>query len=284
MVLEKSLSSAINTKIMGSSGSEETIVLAHGYGADQSVWDKIVPYLAEHYRVVVFDWPFSGAVNNKDLFDPSKYSSYDAFANDLIALLDELNLKSTVFVGHSMSGMIGCIASINRPDLFKTLILVGASPRYINTEDYEGGLEMSDITQIISAIESDYHNWAAYFASLAVDANDPLSVDKFVNCLRRMRPEVGLALAKTVFYSDQRDVLDQVSTPCTIINTSSDIVAPNSVAFYMQKKIKGKSTVEIINTNGHFPQLTAHLELLDVLGKVLGLKFDHQDPYVVGVN
>ncbi|PQQ13099.1 strigolactone esterase D14 [Prunus yedoensis var. nudiflora] len=249
---------------MGSSGSEETIVLAHGYGTDQSVWDKIVPYLAEHYRVVVFDWPFSGAVNNKDLFDPSKYSSYDAFANDLIALLDELNLKSTVFVGHSMSGMIGCIASINRPDLFKTLILVGASPRYINTEDYEGGLEMSDITQIISAIESDYHNWAAYFASLAVDANDPLSVDKFVKCLRRMRPEV--------------------STPCTIINTSSDIVAPNSVAFYMQKKIKGKSTVEIINTNGHFPQLTAHLELLDVLGKVLGLKFDHQDPYIIGVN
>ncbi|XP_009336865.3 probable strigolactone esterase DAD2 [Pyrus x bretschneideri] len=279
MVLEKTLSTAMNAKIVGSGG--EAVVLAYGYGGDQSVWDKILPYLSQHYRVLVFDWPFSGAVNNKDgdnlkLFDPAgKYSSYDAFALDLIALLDEFNLKSTVFVGHSMSGMIGCIASVKRPDLFKSLILIGASPRYINTDDYEGGFEMSDITEIISAIESNYHNWAANFATLAVDTNDPPSVEKFAKCLQRMRPKVALALAKTVFYSDHRDVIDKVSTPCTIVGTSNDIAAPKSVAFYMQKKMKENSNVEIMNTNGHFPHLTAHLELLDVLGKVLGLKFDH---------
>lgn len=124
-------SSAMNAKTTGS--GSETVVLAHGFGGDQSVWDKIVPYLARHYQVLVFDWAFSGAAVKDDgvtLFDPVKYSSYEAFADDLIGLLDELNLKSVVFVGHSMSGMIGCIASVKRPGLFTRLVLVGASPRY----------------------------------------------------------------------------------------------------------------------------------------------------------
>jgi pimeloyl-ACP methyl ester carboxylesterase len=130
VLLDKGLSTAMNTKIIGS--GSEAIVLAHGFGADQSVWDKILPYLAQHYRVLVFDWTFSGAVEDHYLFNPVNYSSYDAFADDLIALLDEMNLQSLIFVGHSMSGMIGCIASVKRPELFKKLILIGASPRYLH--------------------------------------------------------------------------------------------------------------------------------------------------------
>ena len=144
------------------------------------------------------------------------------------------------------------------------------SYRYINIDGYEGGFEKSDVEQIILNIESNYENWATAFASLVVDQKDPLSVDKFTKCLRRMRPEAARPVAKIIFYSDERDILDKVMTPCTIIQTTRDIVVPKSVAFYMQNKIKGKSTVEIIETDGHFPQLTAHLQLLQVLGNVLG--------------
>ncbi|KAF2286882.1 hypothetical protein GH714_034480 [Hevea brasiliensis] len=216
---------------------------------------------------------FVGAVKeeHQDLFDPEKYSSYDAFADDLICLIDEMNLKSAVFVGHSMSGMIGCIASIKRSELFKRLVLVGASPRYINADEYEGGFKKSEIDDIVSNIEFDFQNWAAGFASLVVDARDPPSVETFRKSLANMRPEVALSVAKTVFYSDEREILDKVSIPCTIVQTTSDIVVPNSVAYYLQEKIKGKSTVEIIETNGHFPLLSAHQQLLDVLKGVLAL-------------
>ncbi|CAK7334896.1 unnamed protein product [Dovyalis caffra] len=263
VVPENGLSGALNAKVIGS--GNQAIILAHGFGGDQSVWDKILPCLINHYRVLVFDWIFSGAVKDPNLFDPVKYSSYEAFANDLISLADELNLKSSVFVGHSMSGMIGCIASIKRPDLFKRLILIGASPRYINADDYEGGLKNSEIDDLISNMSSNFGNWATAFASLVVDANDPLSVDIFSKCLQRMRPEVAVPLAKTVFYSDERDILEKVLTPCTIVQASKDVVVPNSVAYYMQDKIKGECTVEIIETDGHFPHLTAHQQLLDVL-------------------
>ena len=127
LVIEKGLSAAMNARILGS--GKEAIVLAHGFGGDQSLWDKITPSLALTHRVLVFDWSFSGAAN-MNLYDSDKYSSYESFADDLIALLDEFKLRGSVFMGHSMSGMIGCIASVKRPDLFKRLILIAASPRY----------------------------------------------------------------------------------------------------------------------------------------------------------
>ncbi|WJZ98007.1 hypothetical protein VitviT2T_016565 [Vitis vinifera] len=258
----------MNARIIGS--GNEAIVLAHGYGADQSFWDKITPSLARTYRVLVFDWNFSGSVKDPNLYDSAKYSSYDAFADDLIALLVEFNLRASVFMGHSMSGMIGCIASIKRPELFKRLILIGSSPRYFNDDNYEGGFESSVIEQMFSNMESNFDEWASYFASLVANAKNPLSVEKYEKSLRAMRPEVALSVAKTVFHCDERDILDKVMTPCTIIQTTNDAAVPNSVAEYMQKKIKGETTVEKIDMDGHFPHLNAHLQFLNVLGSVLG--------------
>ncbi|XP_073156750.1 strigolactone esterase D14 [Henckelia pumila] len=268
MVKQEDLySTPMNAKMVGS--GERTVVLAHGYGADHSVWDKVVPHLAQNHQVLVFDWCFSGAVKDSNLYDSVRYGSYNDFADDLIGLIDEMKLKSTVFIGHSMSGMIGCIASIKRPDLFQRLLLVGATPRLANLGDYEGGFEMSEIDQIFSNIEHNYEKWTANFASLVVDSADPLSTQKFENCLKRMRPEIALHLAKTVFLGDYRDILEKVFVPCHIIQTTNDVVVPSSVTEFMRRKIRGKHEVHLIDTDGHFPQLTSPLEFLDVLDGIL---------------
>ncbi|CAH8292634.1 unnamed protein product [Eruca vesicaria subsp. sativa] len=262
------LAAVMNAKIIGS--GERSMVLAHGFGGDQSVWEKIIPVLSQSFNVLVFDWLFSGAIKDQTLYDPSKYNSFDAFSDDLIALLEELKFGPVVFVGHSMSGMIGCAASIKRPDLFTNLVLIAASPRYINSEDYKGGFEPEDIDAIISNIASNYGAWAVAFASIVVDSRDSLSVQWFEKCLKKMKPETALSLAKIVFGSDEREILGQVSVPCHAIQPGNDVVVPVSVAYFMQEKIKGKSTVDIIeNSIGHFPQMTSHLELLGVMRRLL---------------
>ncbi|KAK7400984.1 hypothetical protein VNO78_12293 [Psophocarpus tetragonolobus] len=265
---EKSLSTALNARIIGS--GNETIVLCHGFGTDQSIWDKIIPHLAENYTLVLFDWPFSGAVTDKSLYDHAKYSSFEPYADDLITIIDEMNLKCVTFVGHSMSAMIGCIASIKNPQLFKRLILVTASPRYVNIDDYKGGFERSDIEQLLLTIELQYENWVSVYAPMAVGPNDAVSVDKYQNCLKNMGAEVALSLAKTVFYSDYRDMLEKVQVQCTIIQSSNDKAVPLSIGNYLEEKIKGVSTLEIIDMIGHFPQLTVHLKLVEVLRSVVG--------------
>ncbi|WVZ26062.1 hypothetical protein V8G54_004606 [Vigna mungo] len=245
---------ALNGRSEGSGA--ETLVLAHGYGMEQSMWDKVVPLLAESYRVVTFDWVCAGSVKNEKLYDPVKYSSYEAFADDLITLLQEMNLKDVTYVGSSMSGIIGCIASVKTPQLFKTLILVGSSPR-------------SDIEQLLSNIENNYESFVSAFASLIADPSNEESVKKYEEGLKNMGGEVGLPLAKTIFYSDWREMLEKVETPCTIIQTKKDAAVPHSVALYMQNKIKGKVRLEIIDTLGHFPQITAHLHFVQVLKAAL---------------
>ncbi|KAD5317731.1 hypothetical protein E3N88_17677 [Mikania micrantha] len=258
----------MNAKIIGS--GNETMVLAHGFGGDQSVWDKVLPVVSQTYQVVVFDWSFSGAIKEPNtLYDPSKYTSYDAFSDDLISLLEELNLCSTVFVGHSMSAMIGCIASIKKPHLFKKLILVSASPRYLNSDCYEGGFDLKDLEKLFSSIESNYYEWASFFPSVVIDKNDSESIKMFEESLKRMKPEIGLSLAKTVFLSDYRDILEKVTIPCTIVQATNDIVVPLAVVEYMKRMINGEVLVEMIDTIGHFPQLTSPIQFLDVLNRAI---------------
>ncbi|XP_010533335.1 PREDICTED: probable strigolactone esterase DAD2, partial [Tarenaya hassleriana] len=120
----------MNARIIGS--GDRTMVLAHGFGGDQTVWDKVLPVLSESFKILVFDWLFSGAVKDQTLYDPFKYTSFEPFAEDLILLMEEMRSGSSdrpvIFVGHSMSGMIGCAASVKRPELFERLVLIAASP------------------------------------------------------------------------------------------------------------------------------------------------------------
>lgn len=139
--------------------------------------------------------------------------------------------------------------------------------RFINTEDYEGGFEMLDIEQLFKNIESNYDQWATGFAKAVIDGTDPSSVENFTKSLKRMGHETALPLAKTVFLTDHRPVLEKVTVPCTIIATTNDVVVPDSVPTYMQKTIAGETTVEVIDTEGHFPQLTAHHQFVQVLDR-----------------
>uniref|UniRef100_A0A1D1XRA6 Sigma factor sigB regulation protein rsbQ n=1 Tax=Anthurium amnicola TaxID=1678845 RepID=A0A1D1XRA6_9ARAE len=267
VVLEKSLVTALNAKSTGS--GDITVVLSHGYGVDQSIWENILPDLAQRCRVVVFDWNFLAVLAKSTDHGNSCYSTYEAFSDDLVALMDEMDLKNVVFVGHSMAGMIGCIAAVKRPDLFRRLVPLGASPRYLNSEGYKGGFEMQDVDNLLSAIETDFHSWAQSFARLAVGGSDPGPAEKFGQCLQRMRPDVALELAKVVFWSDLRDVLDDVEVPCTIITGANDIVVPMPVSHYMQTRIRGGASLEVLDFDGHFPQLTACRSLLDALDRIL---------------
>ncbi|KAK7398931.1 hypothetical protein VNO78_10105 [Psophocarpus tetragonolobus] len=267
--MERSLKGALNVRVEGSGKGRETIVFGHGYGTDQSIWDEVVPLLSQNYCLVTFDWAFAGTVKDETLYDPDKYSSLEPFADDLVALLLELDLHSVSFVAHSMSGIIACIASLKMPHLFKYLFLVGSSPRFLNSDDYQGGFNSSDIEQLLSDIQSNYENFARGFASLIADPINEAAVGKYEKCLKRMRGEVALSLAKTIFYSDWREILEKVETPCTIIQTKKDAAVPHTVALYMTNKIKAPVTLEIIDTVGHFPQLTVPLKFVQLLKAAL---------------
>eukprot|EP00253_Pinus_taeda_P016305 PITA_16305 len=259
---------ALNVRVNGS--GERILVLSHGFGGDQSMWNDILPYLVPDFKVILFDMVFSGSVDPMH-FDFDRYrDSLSAYADDLLAILDEITVDKCVYIGHSVSGMVGCLASIKRPELFERLILLCASPRYLNDGSYEGGFERGDIDGIFSAMKSNYSAWVSGFVPLLIGVDEPSLVKKFTRKMMNMKPEIALVAAKTIFQSDVRNILCDVKTPCTIIQTTKDIAVPLSVPYYMQCNLGGeKNSVHILDTDGHVPQLTSPAMLAKLFTELL---------------
>ncbi|KAL3646368.1 putative esterase kai2 [Castilleja foliolosa] len=254
---------AHNVRVIGS--GLQTIVLAHGFGTDQSVWKHLVPHLVDDYRVVMYDNMGAGTTN-PDYFDFDRYSTLEGFAYDVIAILEELQISSCIYVGHSVSAMIGIIASITMPHLFTKIVTVSGSPRYVNEPNYFGGFDHKELTQLFDAMKSNYKAWCSGFAPLCVGGDmDSLAVQEFSRTLFNMRPDIALSVAQTIFYSDMRPFLGHVTVPCHIIQSMKDLAVPVTVSEYLHKNLGGESIVEVMPMEGHLPQLSSPDVLVPVL-------------------
>ncbi|KAI4381238.1 hypothetical protein MLD38_007332 [Melastoma candidum] len=254
---------AHNVKVIGK--GDATIVLAHGFGTDQSVWKHLVPHLVDTYRVVLYDNMGAGTTN-PDYFDFDRYSSLDGFAYDLISILEELGIYSCIFVGHSLSAMVGVIAAITRPDLFSKLVMLSASPRYLNDPDYYGGFEQEELDQLFRAMSENYQAWCTGFAPLAVGGDmDSVAVQEFSRTLFNMRPDIALCVLKHIFEGDMRPYLGLLRVPCHIVQSTKDLAVPVNVAEYLHQNVGGESVVEVMPTEGHLPQLSSPEVVVPVL-------------------
>ena len=254
---------AHNIKLLGS--GEQVIILAHGFGTDQSVWKHLVPHLVDAYKVVLYDNMGAGTTN-PEYFDFERYSSLEGYAYDLLAILEELQVESCIYVGHSVSAMIGAIASINRPDLFTKIVMLSGSPRYLNDPDYYGGFEVEDLEQLFDAMRQNYKAWCSGFAPLCVGGDmDSVAVQEFSRTLFNMRPDIALSVAQTIFQSDMRSILGMVTVPCHIVQSMKDLAVPVVVSEYLHQHLGGESIVEVMSSDGHLPQLSSPDTVIPVL-------------------
>ncbi|XP_043709839.1 probable esterase KAI2 [Telopea speciosissima] len=246
---------AHNVRVLGS--GQRIIVLGHGFGTDQSVWKHLVPHLLDDHRVILYDNMGAGPTN-PEYFDFDRYTTLEGYAYDLLTILEELQVESCIFVGHSISAIVGALASITRPGLFSKLVMISASPRYLNDVDYYGGFEQEDLDQLFEAMRSNYKAWCSGFAPLAVGGDmDSAAVQEFSRTLFNMRPDIALSVAQTIFQSDMREVLSLVTVPCHILQSIKDLAVPVMVSEYLHTHLGGESIVEVMGSDGHLPQLSS---------------------------
>lgn len=243
------------------------VVFSHGLGTDQSAWDAIIERLHENVSALVFDLPGAGPLLPAG-FDPDDYSSVGDYADDLLNLLDELGIERCTYVGHSVSGMIGVLASIEDPARFEQLVLLNASPRYLNAEGYVGGFDEAELDSLFAAMSANYQAWVAGFAPAAVGVDVPEAIKDFSAGLLAMRPDVTAKIARMIFTSDLRHVLPMVSVPTVLIHAREDIAVPAAVGRFLSEQISG-SRLEWIATAGHLPHLSAPDEVAAVLRDAL---------------
>lgn len=233
-----------------------SLVFAHGFGCDQTMWRFVAPAFEDAFRVVLFDHVGSGR-SDLSAYNFRKYSSLDGYAVDLLEILDELALGSVTLVAHSVSCMIGVLAANRRPALFERLVLIGACPRYFDEDGYMGSFRPEAVDELLETLESNYLGWSRTMAPAIMGNPDrPELSEELTNSFCRNDPKIGQHFARVTFLSDNRSDLPKVSRPTLIVQASDDFVAPEHIGRYVHSMIPGSELV-LLRATGHCPHLSA---------------------------
>lgn len=243
-----------NVRLAGS--GERTMMFAHGFGCDQNMWRFVEPAFRDRFRTVLFDHVGAGG-SDLSAYQPGKYAALDGYAQDLVEIGSALELIGAVFVGHSVSSMIGVLASIAKPDLFSTLVLVSPSPRYIDDEGYVGGFAADEIDELLDYLGENQMGWAAAMApTIMGNADRPELAAELEGSFCRTDPAIAAAFARVTFTSDNRADLAKVDTRTLVLQCRDDAIAPVQVGEFVHRSIAGSELV-LLDATGHCPNLSA---------------------------
>jgi sigma-B regulation protein RsbQ len=243
-----------NVHVLGGDGP--AIVFAHGFGCDQNVWRGIAPAFAGDRRAVLFDHVGAGR-SDLAAYDAGRYGSLAGYADDVLEILAELALTDVVFVGHSMSAMVGVLAAIREPSRFASLVLVAPSPRFADAPGYTGGMSPADLDDLLDALDRNYFGWAGSVAPLVMGNPDrPELSEDLTNSFCRTDPKIARHAARVAFACDHRADLPHVRTRGLILQCRDDALVPPAVGEYMNERMPGSELV-VLDATGHCPHLSA---------------------------
>jgi sigma-B regulation protein RsbQ len=243
-----------NVQINGAGSTP--MVFAHGFGCDQNMWRFVAPAFEADHKIVLFDHVGAGR-SDLSAYSPSKYSSLAGYADDVLEICRELDLHDVIFVGHSVSAMIGALAAIREPQRFEALVMVGPSPCYINEGEYHGGFKREDIDQLLEFLDSNYLGWASAMApQIMGNPERPELTEELTNSFCRTDPEIAKQFARVTFLSDNRADLRKLQTRTLVIQCAHDVIAPMPVGEYVHRELGG-SQLAVLNATGHCPNLSA---------------------------
>jgi sigma-B regulation protein RsbQ len=252
-----------NVRLLGPE-SAPAMVFSHGFGCDQNMWRFVAPRFAGDHRIVLFDHVGHGG-SDLSAYDPRRYASLGGYAEDLLQILAELDLRDVVFVGHSVSAMIGMLAAIDEPGRFRRLVLVGPSPRYLDDDGYRGGFSRSEIDELLDSLDSNYLGWSSAIAPVVMGNAGPAELtEELTNSFCRTDPAIARQFAEVTFRSDNRADLPRVGVPALILQCSEDVIAPVEVGEYVRDNVPGSSLV-VLRATGHCPNLSAPDETYEAI-------------------
>ena len=240
------------------------MLFAHGFGCDQHMWRYITPAFEKEYQIILFDYVGSGK-SDLSQYHPERYASLQGYTQDVLEICEALELRNTIFVGHSVSSMVGVLAAIEQPGYFEQLIMVGPSPRYINDGTYTGGFERSDIEGLLETMEKNYIGWANFLAPNIMGNKDrPELGQELTESFCSTDPVIARQFAETTFFSDNRQDLSRLKIPSLILQCSEDIIAPLEVGEYVAR-VTPKSTLRVMTATGHCPHMSEPEETVSLV-------------------
>jgi sigma-B regulation protein RsbQ len=255
-----------NVKVFGS--GTQPMLFVHGFGCDQNMWRFVTPAFERDYRIVLFDYVGAGK-SDVSAFDPQRYSTLDGYAQDVLDVVEALDLHDVIFVGHSVSSMVGVLAAKREPERFSRLVMVSPSPRYINDVDYLGGFERADIEGLLDLMDKNFIGWASFLAPVVMKNPDRPELEaELEESFCSTDPKIARRFAETTFFSDNRADLPGVPVPSLILQCSEDAIAPVEVGHYLARNLPA-SRLRLMKATGHCPHMSHPEETIAAIQEYL---------------
>jgi sigma-B regulation protein RsbQ len=248
-----------NVRVIGR--GHRPIVFAHGYGCDQNVWNAMIPAFEKDYRLVLFDYVGAGG-SDLSAYSKERYSTLDGYAADVLDICEVLDLNDVIFVGHSVSAMIGVLAANRKPQVFSKLVFLGPSPRYLNDGDYHGGFEPADLEQLFEVMDNNYLGWSQAMApQIMANPERPELGETLTTTFCATDPEIAKQFARVTFLSDNREDIKKLQVPTLTLQCAEDIIAPFTVGEYIRQHTPGNQLV-VLEATGHCSHMSAPEETI----------------------
>src|SRR5215210_2383008 len=265
-MMKQSITTRNNVRIQGR--GTQPMLFAHGFGCDQNMWRFVIPSFEATHRVVLFDHVGAGS-SDLSAYDPARYDDLGGYADDILDICHELGLSDVVFVGHSVSAMMGVLAAKREPAMFSRLVLIGPSPRYTDEGDYVGGFSTQDIEEMLESLDSNYLGWSAAMAPAIIgNPERPELGAELTNSFCRTDPEIARHFARVTFTADNRADLTGLEIPTLILQCADDAIAPTPVGAFVHQQISGSTLVQL-DATGHCPNLSAPAETVAAIASFL---------------
>ncbi len=248
-------------------GSGPTLVYGHGFGCSQDMWSDVVPAFQGRHQQVLFDYVGSGK-SDLSAYDPQRYAQLGGYAQDLLDVCDAVGLQNDVIlVAHSVSCSVGILAAIQRPALFRQLVLIGPNPCFVNDPPYVGGFERADLQELLDLMDRNYMGWAHFLAPVVAGASQATS-NRLDQSFCSTDPTISRQFAQATFFADNRADLPRVPTPCLILQHRQDALAPMDVGHYLHSHLP-QSELQVLDVAGHCAHMSHPNLVVQALESVL---------------
>lgn len=248
---------------------DDLVLFAHGYGCDQTVWQRVRPAISALTTTVAFDITGAGLSDLSHFQPHGRHSSLEGYACDLIEVCEALDTRSITLVGHSVSAIIGVIAAVKKPDLFDSLVLVAPSACYLNLRDYQGGLDEQQLAGLMELMGSNFSNWADVVTPIIMGNPDrPALATELSHSFCRWNEAAAKHFAYLTFMSDCRSYLPLVKPDCLIIECIDDAIAPRSAVAHLHGALPRSAAVKL-QAQGHCPHVSAPQETAQAITRHL---------------
>ena len=239
---------------------EITLLFLHGWCINKSYWSNQVGEFCQQYKVVTVDLPgFGNSGKNREVW------TIEAYGEDVSTIIDELNLKDVILIGHSMSGDIALEAAINNPNEIRGVIGID-NFKEVGVEYPEE--VQAELDGFIDMMRNDFKNIAPAFAegNLFIPQSDSAVVSRVISDFRNADPQVAMPVIESLFSYGPKEAekLSSMSQKLVLINADS------SPTFIEGLEATG-SDFEIleIKGTGHYPMNEKPTEFNRLLDKAI---------------